>query len=106
MAKNVLEKTLRNQPLNREPRGDRRQRESWVFKVEVDPSDKGLLRNFCKHELNFYNGLVQGLSTRLRAFPDVLLNFTGPWEALFADSAAIGANVSRIATPEQLPEAL
>jgi hypothetical protein len=105
MAQNTFEKTMRNRTLSNEGRGARPEhngRENWTLRVDIEPTDKSLLRTAFNQELSFYNGLVQGLSTRLRAFPEVLLTFTGQWEELFADLAQTGVNVNRVRSPDQL----
>lgn len=100
MAANAFEKTTRNRTLSDTGRGafPSTTHDNWTFRVEINSSDKLLLRSFFGQEVNFYNALVEGLSARLRSFPDALLALTGPWADLFVDLAETAYPVRRLPT--------
>jgi hypothetical protein len=62
-----------------------KQRPAEYYGVEVDinPSDKLRLERFCKEETSYYNYLVSGFSSRVRAFPETILEFDDSWQKIF-----------------------
>lgn len=75
MAQSTFEKTMRNVNLSERPkqRDNRNARRSWQFEVNINPSEQSKLKAFMKHELDYYNAIVNGLSSRMRTMPEVLL---------------------------------
>lgn len=74
----------------------------WSFDATVDSSDKSRLRAFVRNEINYFNEILLGFSSRLRTSPEL---FTEVNEALLGEVAAYGYNV-RNYSPDTLPEAL
>lgn len=75
MAQSTFEKTMRNVNLSERPkrRENRNVRRSWQFEVNIDPAEHTKLKAYMKHELDYYNLLVNGLASRMRTMPEVLL---------------------------------
>lgn len=75
MAQSTFEKTMRNISLNNKSRryDNRNSRRSWQFKIDIDLNECTKLWAFMRHELEYYNTIVNGISSRMRTMPEVLL---------------------------------
>lgn len=74
----------------------------WSFPATIDQSDKARLRAFVRNEINYFNEILLGFSSRLRTSPDV---FSEVNEAMLGEIAA-GAYQIRNFTADTLPENL
>jgi len=75
--------------------------------IVVDPVDQNRLNSFFRQELGLYNTLVNTFSSRVRAFPQSILNITHDQAALFCDLAKYNFNIRElIKAPSTWPEEL
>lgn len=75
--------------------------------IVVTPSDQQRLQSFFKQELGFYNSVIGVFETRVRAFPQTILNITPAQAALFGDLAKHNLNIRQlIKQPAAWPEVL
>lgn len=74
----------------------------WSFEATIDPNDKPRLRGFVRNEITYYNGLLDGFSSRLRTAPEI---FGEVEEGLVGEVAAHSYNL-RSFSPDTLPESL
>lgn len=80
---------------------------SRSISISVDPNDQYRLQSFFKQELGFYNTVVGIFETRVRAFPQTILNITPAQTALFGDLAKHNLNIRQlIKNPKEWPDAL
>lgn len=89
MAQTTFEKTMRNVNLSDNPRErtPRYLRKSWQFEVDIDPTEHQKLRAFMKCELEYYNALVGGLSSRMRTTPETITDANEENERLYLTCA-------------------
>jgi hypothetical protein len=75
--------------------------------VVVEPSDQQRLQSFFRQELRFYNTVIGIFESRVRAFPQTILNITPSQAALFGDLAKHNLNIRQlIKAPNAWPEEL
>jgi hypothetical protein len=67
--------------------------EFYGLEVQITPYDKQRLEKFCIQEMGYFNHLVDGLSSRVRSFPEALLEFDDNWVKVFG---AVAANNKRV----------
>jgi hypothetical protein len=76
-------RTLRDVVRSVDRIGTHRPAEYYGVEVEINPSDKLRLERFCKEETSYYNYLIAGFSSRVRAFPENILEFDDNWQKIF-----------------------
>jgi hypothetical protein len=75
--------------------------------IVVDPVDQNRLNSFFRQELGFYNTLVGTFGSRVRAFPQTILNITHDQASLFCDLAKYNLNIRELVKkPQEWPEQL
>lgn len=74
--------------------------------VIIDPTDKNRLKGVMTNELSYYNILVDGMHSRMKTRPELLLSIVDDYEKLFSTVAQYGKNVKEFThkKPEDLPE--
>lgn len=107
MAKVDYIKAMKNLSLNRpqvekvtQKRKNARTQRSLTIKI--DANDQIRLNYFIKQELNFYNSLVSGLGSRVRAFPQDICDLTERYEKLFGELAANNTDVNKLRNSKKI----
>ena len=57
--------------------------EFYDVNVDIEASDKVRLERFFKEETGYYNHLVEGFSSRVRSFPEYIMEFDDTWQKIF-----------------------
>jgi hypothetical protein len=98
MAQTTFEKTMRNVSVSDTPRErpQRYQRNSWQFEVNIPHFEHTTLRSYMTLELEYYNTLLSGFSSRLRTTPESILEAVEIIEKLFAQCAFSGQNIYKL----------
>lgn len=96
MAQNAFEKTMKNVDLGDKKKDTRRAREKIVTQVEVEPTDKSVIWNVMKEELNYFNALVGHFGGRIKAFPEHILSIEDRWFQIYQLVAEIGYDLTRL----------
>jgi hypothetical protein len=56
----------------------------YQAEIDVQPTDKLRMERFFREETNYYNRLVEGFSSIVRTFPDLLAGLSNHWLKVFA----------------------
>ncbi len=67
--------------------------ELFNLPIDVVPSDKLRLEHFFKQEAAYYNHLVEGFSTLVRSFPEVIAECNDDWQKVFGHIAETKLNL-------------
>ena len=88
-------------------RNTRAHQGSRSISIVVTPNDQQRLQSFFRQELGFYNTLVGIFESRVRAFPQTVLNITNDQAQLFCDLAKYNLNIRQlIKNPSEWPAEL
>jgi len=75
--------------------------------IVVDPIDQNRLNSFFRQELGFYNTLVGAFGSRVRAFPQSILNISNEQASLFCELAKHNLNIrDLVKKPAEWPDSL
>lgn len=71
---------------------------SWerTYNIELDNSTKKNLWSYMKHELHYYNTLVNELNGKIRVFPNEIANIKDQYEKLWSTIAQTGVDIRNL----------
>ncbi|NJO61620.1 MAG: hypothetical protein HC836_26240 [Richelia sp. RM2_1_2] len=92
MAQTTFEKTMRNVSISddHKPRQQKFIRRSWQVEVTINQTEHSKLKAFMGMEVEYYNHIVSGLSSRMRTTPDAILEANEDLEKLYLLCAKLG----------------
>ena len=82
-AKYDFTKTMRNISYSSDTSRLNQKTEFYNVQVDIKPSDKVRLERFFKEETSYYNHLINGFSSRVRSFPEHIIEFDETWQKIF-----------------------
>jgi hypothetical protein len=99
--KHDFTKTMKNVYISEEPQSGRaspKARENWSIQVELTATDKMRFQTYMRHELAYYNALIEMFNPRVRTFPESITALTDQWQQIFGLVAAEAKPISHLLT--------